>query len=223
MKIKKQHRPLVNIIAFSGFYLVLIYTIASLPATVWLRFTPDISSAIHLSNNVFIGCHIIVAILGIWLFQATLKRDAHWVKQHIIKTILFALLGMIAIIISGMLFIHGSSDNEQNLQFMMNHMTPLQLWLFQIVVVVIGPLNEEFMFREVIIGQCSHYLPKYILWIISSALFALIHIPNLVALPQALPYFVNGLIIGFVYIKGDNNVLCSYSLHLLNNLLSLIV
>lgn len=223
MKTKTQNRLLIATITFSLLYFFVIYCLAAMPAQFWLRLTPNLNDAIHLSNNVFIISHIAVAICGIFLFRSVLKIDWTWIKQHIGKTILSIIIGMIAIIISGMLFIQGTSDNEVNLQFMMDSMSRLQLILFQIVVIFIGPLNEELMFREVLIGQCSKALPKYVMWVISSLLFAAIHIPNLAAWPQGIPYFVNGLIIGFVYIRCNNNVLCSYGLHLVNNLLSLII
>ena len=220
-KTMKKHSALIHALLFTGIYYLIIYVIASLPISFWQSLHLYSSgNAIAFINQIFIICHCIVLCCALFLFRKTLKNDAQLLMQHKGKTLLLWVIGLIAIIISGFLFIHGTSDNENALNIMMSNISAKQLLIFQLIVIFVGPLNEEMMFREVIIGQLSRYLPKTLLLILSSAFFAYLHIPSLSAWPQAIPYFANGLILGIVYIKGGNNVLASYGLHVINNLLS---
>lgn len=222
---QKEETYLIRSIFYVFIYYVLVYIVASTPLSL-LKNTGWFSNqnqVISFSNNLFIGTHIITAICGIFLFKQLLKKDKEWGKHHLFKWILMVISGFFAILISGMFFIHGTSANENALTSMMNTMPTFQLILFKLVVVIVGPLNEEFIFREVLIGQTSHYLPKYLMWILSSLFFAYIHLPGISYWQQGIPYFINGAILGFVYIKSDNNVLVSYSLHFVNNFMSLIV
>lgn len=219
-KTKKQPTLKASLL-FVVLYYVILYVIASLPINIWQSLhIYHGQNPISFINGIFIAGHIMVACSAIILFRSHLKNNWQSILQHKGKTLLLWLGGLMAIFISGFLFIHGISDNEQTLTMMMKSISSWQLILFQIVIIFIGPLNEEILFREIMIGTLNPYISKYILLIISSAFFAYLHIPSLAEIHQALPYFINGLILGFVYIKGNNNVLTSYGLHLINNLLS---
>lgn len=205
-------------------YAVIIYFIASMPPELFvLWFNQSTSEATALTNTIFITSHIIVAGIGIYLFYPTLKKDFEWIIHHFGKYILYVLAGFLVLILAAMFVSSGTSQNQDNLNAMQASMKGMQLYIFYLVLTIIGPLNEEFVFRQIFIGRLSTYIPKWVLWIISGILFGLLHIPSFIYLNQIWPYLIDGLVLGFVYIKTDNNMLASLSIHLLNNLLSLLL
>lgn len=91
-------------------------------------------------------------------------------------------------------------------------------FMYQFILgVIIAPIVEEFIFRGVIFTRLSTKvsIPKAI--IISSALFAILHITK--AMGSA---FVAGVVLCMLFIKYDN-ILVNISLHMLNNFIATVM
>lgn len=132
-------------------------------------------------------------------------------------------LTFILMLVGSMIFSFIQSDNQAAVDSLAKVGSPLSNLLFMITVGIIGPMNEELLFREVIIGQLGTKLPKWILVIVSSVLFGLIHITSLDQLPQTLPYIWNGLMLSLLYVRNKDNVLLSSGAHMLNNIIGLLM
>ena len=214
---------LVKSTIFLILYLILIFS-SSIPNNqlIQIGIANNLQQANYINNWLFITCHLILICCGLLLFKERFKQSWKGYKQNFWQYLGFAILGMLGIIFVSSLF-NFNTANQNSLWLMMSQMTSLQKIFFIVVLTFIGPINEELVFRQILIGEFSQYLSKWLLLIISSFLFGILHIPSLNLFYQTLPYLGSGLILGLVYIKSKDNVLCSASVHWLNNLLSLIL
>lgn len=78
--------------------------------------------------------------------------------------------------------------------------------------VVMAPLFEEFLFRGVILESIRARYGVIAAWLLSSALFALVHVHPTVAVNA----FFMGLILGFIYLAAES-IWASIVLHAVNN------
>lgn len=87
-----------------------------------------------------------------------------------------------------------------------------------IAIALIGPITEELIFREAIIGSLlRHRVHRWQAILISATLFGLIHIN-----PAQVPFAIAmGVILGIIYTKMGNIVLTSI-IHIFNNTLAVI-
>lgn len=81
---------------------------------------------------------------------------------------------------------------------------------------IIGPINEEFVFRKIIIGEGKTYFSEKACLIVSSILFGLIHIFSIYDLLSSIVFILAGLFLGFIYIKKQN-IIFTTGTHILNN------
>ncbi len=90
-----------------------------------------------------------------------------------------------------------------------------EFWKF-IAIITLGPLTEEFLFRQVILGSIRNTYSETKSIIFSSVLFAVIHEPK--TIPIA---FITGFVLGKIYLKNKNlgNV---FVLHAFTNLITLV-
>lgn len=85
-----------------------------------------------------------------------------------------------------------------------------------IAIITLGPLAEEFSFRQVILGSIRNTYSETKSIIFSSILFAVIHEPKI--MPIA---FILGCILGKIYVK-NNNLGNVFVLHAFANLITLV-
>lgn len=204
-------------------YFIIVLFIGSIPIQ-WIQALGfSLPASIYFANTLFMIGHLITASIGLFLFWPILRKDWRWITQHKRRFILTVIIAFIVLVMVSTLVTPGTTTNQAALNTMQATMRGWQAILFNVVIVFIGPMNEEFVFRQVLIGTLKKPIFKWMMWFVSSLLFGLLHIPSLSAIQQIWPYFFDGLILGFVYMKTKDNVMASYSVHLLNNLLSLII
>nr|WP_230082341.1 CPBP family intramembrane glutamic endopeptidase [Streptococcus sp. zg-70] len=89
---------------------------------------------------------------------------------------------------------------------------------------VFGPLVEELFYRQFLLDTLLNYLPKSLAIIISSVLFAVLHVHQfqLSEFVGVLGHFGFGLVFALVYLKTDKNIAFPISLHVLNNVMGLL-
>ncbi len=90
-----------------------------------------------------------------------------------------------------------------------------------ISVIIFAPIVEELIFRKAIFGLIRN---KYVALVLSSIVFAAIHLTAEASIAHALisgvSYFTMGLIFGFIYIRNKKNITAPIIVHMLNNLIS---
>lgn len=117
-------------------------------------------------------------------------------------------------------FVKDSSSNQKNV---IDFVTAFPIPAF-LVVVLSGPILEEFVFRGFIATylfpdlSTSKQTVSYLL--ISSTLFSLIHFPNTVQF--FFVYFMMGLSFGWIYLS-KKDIRYAMALHIFNNALSFIM
>jgi len=93
------------------------------------------------------------------------------------------------------------ADRLQAYQLQLSQRFEANLWLL-IIPLIVAPFFEEWLFRKVILSKLEKKLTFEMSNIISAFLFAIAHLDWFI-----LPYFLNGLVYGWVRKKNDN--LCS--------------
>ena len=89
--------------------------------------------------------------------------------------------------------------------------------LMIIFIVIIGPIVEELIFRKSIHQVLRSFkLPTWLVLVISSVLFGLIHVIGAGDFVQVFPYIFMGLTLGWLEIK-TKNIYPSIFVHIFNN------
>ncbi|WP_226046895.1 CPBP family intramembrane glutamic endopeptidase [Staphylococcus aureus] len=86
---------------------------------------------------------------------------------------------------------------------------------------LIGPFNEEIIFRKILLDSINKKLGLFLAISISSLLFGMIHVHNLSEWTQSISYIYAGGVLGYIFYKSHYNILCVVILHVLNNLLGI--
>lgn len=225
MKTKnRKNKTFIISLLYSLMYFILCYFLATIPAEFY-------QAAFHLKANqaqnyhlfIFFFCHALCALVGFALFRPLLKVDWQKLKTQLFKTILLVVFAFIVMLIGSSFLSFLPSANQDAINAALTTSNAPIYWLFTLTICFLGPWNEELFFRQVLIGAFDSIVPKWILVLISALFFGIIHIPSLAYFPQSLPYIWNGFILSLVYIYKEDNVLRSYSLHALNNIMSIIL
>jgi membrane protease YdiL (CAAX protease family) len=144
-----------------------------------------------------------------------------WFTAGVLPLLLIAMLIVTVILV----MLAGGVQQSVN-QAGLEDMTRQVPWyLTAPLLVLIGPFVEEYIFRHLMVGKLSLYLNRWICYAISVALFAALHIAGREAITvQSLaPYLGLGLVLVFAYAWTANNLMFSYFLHALKNLLSVVL
>lgn len=113
----------------------------------------------------------------------------------------------------------GNSNNENIINLLLD--SPGR-WLMIISVVVFAPILEEIIFRKLFIDTCElrFKLNPAIAIIISTVLFAFIHVTDLESLKFIFQYMALALPICVAYHYSNNNIYVVTVVHIINNFLS---
>lgn len=79
---------------------------------------------------------------------------------------------------------------------------------------------EETVFRQILLSNLSQLIPKWLAAIISGSAFVLIHVN---APQDIILYAPLGIVFTMAYLRQQENISFTYSLHLLNNIVALLV
>ena len=192
---------------------ILIYLF--FPVIFTMLFINDISNKLYMPL-IFIG-HIIILIYFYFVYKDIFINDFKTFKRKYIKTIfLYWIIGFILMVISNfiinLIIPNGISNNEQaNIDMLINNKL-----LYSIMLCFIIPFIEEVVFR---IELKKKYKNKYIFVLLSSLIFALLHLlsnNNLIELLYFIPYFILGITFSLIYFKNDN-IYSNILAHMLHN------
>ncbi|GIM29325.1 hypothetical protein CPJCM30710_19910 [Clostridium polyendosporum] len=164
----------------------------------------------------------IIALLSIFILYKTFTFRTH--RSFLTKKFSYIdLLSVFLIILGFRLFFDGSLNHitshlpvpkfiEESFDSLFGNTTSAIL-----ITILAAPLEEEFLYRGIILnGLCKKYSPKIAL-IISSLVFAVAHLN----LPQGINAFLLGLLLGYFYIKTKSIILCMFC-HGINNLIAIL-
>ncbi|WP_133015309.1 CPBP family intramembrane glutamic endopeptidase [Clostridium cuniculi] len=210
------------------YYLVFMIILINLPITANIMIfiaKDNVIKASEYLTIIFYFSHFILFIIGFLSFRGEIKIKLKDFALNWKKNLKYIAIGFISIIIANIIvgmFIQQQGSNQETLSYMQQGSAKLMLICFYLVTVIIGPINEELIFRRIFIGEGRKYLSIFSVLILSSVIFGLIHIHNIKEIIVVIPYICTGLILGFIYYKSDN-VITSSLLHILNNLIGIII
>jgi membrane protease YdiL (CAAX protease family) len=126
------------------------------------------------------------------------------------------------------------SENQQEADAMMSAVSFVPMAL---MVVIMGPLVEEYLFRHLLIGKLSGLLSRrlprvarvlnpWVLMVVAACGFAYLHFMGSGEIPSpvtATPYFLMGISFGTGYLLSGRSVAYSYCMHAFTYLMALVV
>lgn len=199
---------------------ILIYLL--FPSIIPLFFTNNVNSKEYIIL-VFIS-YLLLFIYFFCLYKKEILNDIKkFNKETIFKTIFYFITGFIIMIsfnyiINYIIIPNGISNNEiGNRNLLLNNKI-----IYSILLCIIIPFIEEIIFRLSLKKTIKN---KYLFLIISSTIFALLHLlsnTKLIELLYFIPYFILGLTFGTIYIK-TNNIFSSILSHIFNNTLTVLI
>lgn len=187
-----------------------------------------------LTQDPLLGSYVLNLALYAAVFIVAMVAARHYVVRdaRILATRPWFTLGVLPLLLVAMLIVTvivvslaggvEVSVNQTGLEDITAH---VPWYLTAPLLVLIGPFVEEYIFRHLMIGKLSQYLNRWVCYAASVVLFAALHIAGREAITfQALaPYLGLGLVLVFAYAWTANNLMFSYSLHALKNLLSVVL
>lgn len=168
-------------------------------------------------------------VLIIFFLREEFVEDFVKFKKNKKKNFLLILIGVGAMYASAlvismvyqMLNITGDSNNEQIIDLLLN--SPGMI-LMVIAVVILAPITEEVIFRKLMIGTCEEMFrfPPWLAIGVSALVFSFIHVTDLESLKFIFQYLALALPICIVYHFSDRNIYVTISMHIINNLISVL-
>ena len=168
----------------------------------------------------------LVVLLGYCLRHDLVKDFKNFIKNFksnlgIIGGAFIGMLALSGLVMSiyEMIGVVGESANENIINLLLD--SPGK-WLMIISVVVFAPILEELIFRKLFIDTCEirFKLKPLFAIIISTVLFAFIHVSDLESLKFIFQYMALALPICMAYHYSNNNIYVVTIIHIINNFLS---
>ena len=116
-------------------------------------------------------------------------------------------------VVYSMVGISGSSENQAILEELIT-INPLVMML---PVAILIPVIEEVLFRGVLLEIFEKRFSVLAGAVISSLMFASLHVPDVGSLIFLPIYFILGLILALLYLKSGKNILVAIIAHVINN------
>ena len=164
-----------------------------------------------------------------WLLQEDVRQDfrTYFVVQR--KSLVKVILSGVAFVFLG--FVIGFTVRILNIlldvppaanQALVGSLIVSELAIpFIFVVIVLGPVVEEMIFRTALFRMIKH---PVVAVVTSAILFALIHLnaePTVLSyVVNSLGYFVLGIVFGVIYLRSQKNIAPLMIIHAINNLVS---
>lgn len=173
-----------------------------------------------------------IILFGTWVllyrqsFKGRLKQGLKYMKQYwklivITFIVLFILKAIYPELVN--LFAPESwkfEETENDKLIGQMFATPLSTFLAFFSVVIIAPINEEFLFRHLLIGELGKKFSFTLMTIISVVIFASLHVTEAKSPLEIVMYIIIAMGIAFVYLKSGRKLSVAIALHALNNLIA---
>lgn len=199
---KKDYRPILM-------YLLINIGLGVIIGILFSMFRLDENTITNL-GTIIIG--IIMFIIFFFIYKDKIINDfKKLTKKDLIFTIIMSL-----ILIGGncllCLFIKSDNSNQDTI----NSLLFQYKILGSLVAGLLLPVVEEFVFRYSFDTICQN---KWVFLIVSSLVFGFVHVIGV----SAVIYIYIGIILAFIYLKTNKNILASSLAHSINNILSIIM
>ncbi len=177
--------------------------------------------------------YVVLALYGSFLFKDRLIKQWNEIRKTKRKFFFGVLTGWLFLFLMNVVFefvsemlkqffgLVGQGLNQSNIQSTFQE----QPILITVFACVIGPLVEELIFRQTLLGYLRKSLPTWLSIFIAGLAFALTHMHSL-ALSEwvgAVAYLGAGLAFSIIYVKEKENICYPLLVHMLSNSLSLII
>ncbi|HCD1555265.1 TPA: CPBP family intramembrane metalloprotease SdpB, partial [Staphylococcus aureus] len=116
---------------------------------------------------------------------------------------------------------YSETANELELNKMFE--VPVFLPVAFLLIVIVGPIVEEIVFRHILIGELGKKFNFIAMSIVSVFLFAFIHVTDAKSPFEFGPYLILSIILVFTYIKSGRNLGSTIALHIANNFVSFVI
>ena len=171
--------------------------------------------------------------VGAVAFHHRASQAAHWVRDNKLRAVGTVIAGYIALQIAGWLAAYASQlldpagalgkvslNDEAVARAVTGRNGGAETLLLFATVAFIGPIVEEFFFRQFLIDFLDQYIPGWASLTISSALFGVYHMHALTLseLINVLPHMSLGIVFSTVYVLTKRNIIMSSAVHIANNL-----
>lgn len=197
---------------------------------VLLYVTPMLTNVFHASISTYLVVYMLMQVLLLAVGPMCLYKNEYLdslklFKKHIFKYVMLAIILWIIIAVAQVIAAKMTGVSASNQTFI-NSVTDkgtLLSFALSIVLTFVAPINEEMIFRRILIGNFKNHIPVWALVIISSILFGLIHMHTVQDLQVIFPYILIGLLFAGAYIKDQYNIVVSTFCHIFLNLVVAVI
>lgn len=207
-------------------YIAMFYGVGELLKNIFEDKIVDANSVILFTviNNAIIYITLIISCAI--LLKQEIKTDFKKIEENDAVKVLLTCLAGIGLVYAGNIVgsivtsIFGGTGDSANQQAIEMIMFSKYGFIMIIFIVIIGPITEELIFRKSMHDIFrSLNLPSWLILVISSILFGLIHVISAGDFVQIFPYIFMGLTLGGLEIKKEN-IFPSIFVHIFVNALS---
>ena len=177
--------------------------------------------------------YVVLALYGSFLFKDRLIKQWNEIRKTKRKFFFGVLTGWLFLFLMNVVFefvsemlrqflgLVGQGLNQSNIQSTFQE----QPLLIAVFACVIGPLVEELIFRQTLLGYLRKSLPTWLSIFLVGLAFALTHMHSLDLSEWvgAVGYLGGGLAFSIIYVKEKENIYYPLLVHMLSNILSLII
>ncbi|WP_369444153.1 CPBP family intramembrane glutamic endopeptidase [Lysinibacillus sphaericus] len=209
-------------------YSVILFSYISLVLVLPKLFnSPANQTELNTFLMLFCLAHGMVCIIAFISLHSQIILGLKDIRNKPLKFIQLFIVGLLLLYL-GVMFIDplvdsfANSSNQSSVNHVLQIAQGMMLFIFLFPVVLLGPVNEEIIFREIILKKLKTKIGVYFSIGISSFLFGLLHVHSFSEIVQVIPYFYSGLIFGVIYYKSNFNIVYSITLHIFNNCIAML-
>ncbi|MDS2172804.1 CPBP family intramembrane metalloprotease [Nesterenkonia sp. CL21] len=171
---------------------------------------------------------LILAVAGKALWRSLVVFTHHalaWLKIFLIPAMWLSIVVLNVMLMALIMTVTGqepeTSANQAGIEAMLQ---AVPFWAALLVLGLLGPLVEEYIFRHLLIGKLSRHLNIWLCAVISVLPFALIHVSSEIisgdlmgVLTTVVPYLTMSIIFTLAYIFSGRSLLFVWLVHAFNN------
>lgn len=174
-------------------------------------------------NSLNVGGYFFLAILAVVMFREVFREALVEIKNHPFKVLGQTAIAFVAIFAISALFLllKGTEGAPTANQEAVNQFLTTSAFAV-IIAVILGPVVEEIVFREILIGRLSIRFPVWLLSVASVVLFSLIHLRSFTpaGLMEAGQYIAIGVVMTALYLFNGRKLAYPLVGHAVNNLVA---